>query len=350
MRAIVLRGVGSINVEEVKEPYPQKGELKAVVKAVGICGTDFEIYQGKHISVNRLFNEGRLKYLIPGHEWSGVIVDIKGEFKGFDIGDRITSETSLACGLCYYCSISKPNLCTNTEEVGITRDGAMAENVNLPIKIVHKVPEDISFNEAAMIEPLSVSLHAVNIASRSMDLSDNRIAIFGDGTIGLLISQVVLKEEPREVFLFGKSDDKLKLAEKFGDIICINTGSEANVDIMSRIKDVLGPIGADIVIEAAPGCQVVKEVLWAVRKGGIVVLVGLHDECKFNVDDIVFKELTVKGSLSSPGVWNRAIELISTGQVDVKSLISCELELRDGVDFIRSGGEPGIIKAIIHPR
>jgi len=349
MKAVVIRGIGSIGVEDLQEPKLRDDEVLAAVKAVGICGTDLEIYRGKHTLVKELFEKGALKYLIPGHEWSGIIVS-KGEaVDNLDVGDRITSETTLYCGKCYFCAVGKPNLCDNAEEIGITRNGAMAEYVAIPAKLVHEIPQEISFEEAALIEPTAVALHAVKRTTEIADISGKKVAIFGDGTIGLLILQLVLKEGPREVFLFGKSDHKLSVAEGLGPVNCVNISARREEEVFARIKRALRPRGADIVIEAAPSCPVLEDALSAVKKGGTIMLVGLHGRCDIDVNSILFKELVISSSLSSPGIWDRAIELVRRREVRVKELISDILTLEGAVDFIKSGGRADMVKAIVRP-
>jgi len=349
MRAVVIRGVGLIGVEELPSPEPREGEVVAAVKAVGICGTDLEIYKGKHPAARELLERGKLKYLIPGHEWSGIITSIGEGVEDLDIGNKITSETTLYCGKCYFCSIGKPNLCDNAEEIGITRNGAMADYVAIPAKLVHEIPPGISFEEAAMIEPTAIAIHAVERTSEIADISGKKIAIFGDGTIGLLILQLIFKKDPGEVFLFGKSDYKLSVAEQLGPVNCVNTSAEGGENIIAKIKKALAPRGADIVIEAAPSCPVVSEALSAVKKGGVVMLVGLHGTCTIDVNNVLFKELVISSSLSSPGVWDKAIELVRRREIRVKELISKILTLEEAVDFIRNGGRPDVIKAIVKP-
>ena len=349
MRAIVLRGPYKIGIEEVPAPEPKGDLIVASVRAVGICGTDLEIYSGKHPITRKLFEEGTLKRLILGHEWAGEVVETGDHIEAVAVGDRITSETTIPCGKCFFCSIGRPNLCDHAQEIGITRDGAMANYIAIPANIIHKLPKKLSFEEGALIEPTAIAVHAMDRLAEVDDVGGKLVAIFGDGTIGLLILQLVLKREPKRVVLFGKSDYKLRIAEELGDVECINTNVRSKAEVFKRIKEALAPRGADIVIEAAPSCSVIEEVLLAVKKGGTVLVVGLHDVCPVDVNAILFKELHILSSLSSPGVWDRAIDMVVRNEINVRALISRIVSLKEGVEIIRSRGVSNAVKTLIRP-
>lgn len=355
MKAVIIKGVNSPDIQNVPKPRIGSNELLVRVKAVGICQTDLEILERTHPFTKKLFEEDKDFSLIPGHEWSGVVVKVGKNCKNVTVGDRVVSETTVPCGRCYYCVNNRSNLCEYLEEVGITRAGAMAEYISIPCNIAHKIPDDISFKEAALIEPTAIAIHAVNrIFDKQEEMRDaltgKNVAVFGDGPIGLLVMQIVKNKNPSKIYLIGKSDKKLSIAKKLGCDLCINTGDSLKKESIDIIKKKLNGGEIDIVIEAVGGDEVINEAIGVVRKGGIIIFIGLHNVSPVDMGSLVFKELDFRGTLSSPGVWSDAIRLVSEGKIKTSDLITHEFSLDQAIEafeHVRKRKQE-IIKAIIY--
>ena len=349
----MIRGANSFSVEDVPRPIVDSDEVLARVRAVGICQTDIEIAEGNHPFANKLFKRKDF-CLIPGHEWSGEVIEVGENCEGLEMDDRVVSEVSISCGKCYYCINKRGNLCDNLQEVGITRNGAIADYISLPCRIIHKIPHNIPFKNATLIEPTAVVIHAINRIfqhEKTVDVSlDGKVvAIFGDGPIGLLTLQVIKNMNPSKIYLIGKSDVKLRIGRLLGCDACVNIEGEGKKDI-EIIRDALGGEEVDVVMEAAGNGDVINQAFEVVRRGGVVVLIGLHRTLPIDVNKVVLKELDVKGSLSSPGVWDEAIRLVSEGKIRTSELITHEFSLLEAdraVEYVRRD-KASVVKAIIN--
>jgi threonine dehydrogenase-like Zn-dependent dehydrogenase len=352
MKALMIKGVNTLEVTDVPEPTISPKEVLARVKYVGICETDRELLWGQHPATKHLIREKKEISLIPGHEWSGEVIRVGNDCKNVKIGDRIVAETSIPCDNCYYCKSGRPNLCASLQEVGIDRNGAMAEYISVPEKIVHKIPDNLAFREATLIEPTAVAVHAVNRALEGIDkmdsLAEKSAIIFGDGPIGLL-TFIAAKEmlKLHKLSIVGKNHEKLNVAKELGCDLCINTYGDLGGAAIYRIKQLLKPITPDIVFEAVGNKEVINETVGVVGKGGTVVFIGLTNTSPIDMEKVVFKELTLKGSISSPHVWDKAIEILISKRRRVTKLITDELTLEGAVEFLKNKKED-TIKAVIN--
>ena len=353
MKALMIKGVNTVEVTEVPKPTINSDEVLARVEYVGICKTDIELLWGKHPATKKLIREHKNISLIPGHEWSGKVERVGKDCKNINEGDRIVAETSIPCGSCYYCKLGDPNLCDNLQEIGIGRNGAMAEYIAIPEKIVHKISDDL-FREATLIEPTAVAVHAVNRAVEGIDKKDSligkNVVIFGDGPIGLL-TLIVAKEmlKPHKICIVGKNRMKLNVAKELGCDLCINTYGSTGEVAISEIKKQLkqNTITPDMVFEAVGTRDVINETVGVVRKGGTVVFIGLTNTAQIDMESVVFDELTLKGSMSSPHAWDKAIEILTSKRRSVTKLITEELTFEGAVKFLKNRNED-TIKAVIN--
>ena len=320
MMAVRILRLNNLSIGKVEKPSPKHNEALVKVKAVGICGTDIEILKGGHpfAKLPR----------IPGHEWSGRVEELRGKVTGIQKGDKVVSEVSVGCGKCEWCKAKRYNLCEKLEEVGITRNGAMAEYVTVPITMLHKIPDTVSFRDAALMEPTAIALHGIKIAKQlaGKDVKKN-VAIIGDGPIGLLVVKGI-KElyNPSKLILTGLFEKKLQRGKSFGAKWCINARDAKGV--VREIMSITRGKGADVVIEAAGTQEAVDQAINICKKGGKIVFIGF--EGKIDVNKIVFSELELRGSLSSSKEdWKKAIELVSKGKIDTKKLITRKFPLRE---------------------
>jgi threonine dehydrogenase-like Zn-dependent dehydrogenase len=307
---------------EVMEMPDLRSDLKAdqvmiAVKACGICGSDLHIYEWepfiRWITLPR----------IMGHEVAGTVCQVGEEVKGFKPGDRIVADTWGGCGHCYFCRMGKFNHCLHQVRLGQHVDGGMSKYVIVPAHSLYKIPEDIDFEEASVIEPLGVMLRAFERCD--MKPGDD-IAIIGPGPIGLLGVMLAKVNGASMIIASGLNEDKerLEYAKRFG-AITVNVGKE---NLKDKVLELTEGRGVDIVMDVSGGRGSLMEAANIVKRGGQIGLVGLGPEFVFGPNILVDKELTVHGSFRrQPSTWHRAIKLVASRAVSVKPIITHVLPL-----------------------
>lgn len=315
MKAIVKykKGVKAVRIEDVPVPEPKAGEVRIKIKAAGICGTDLHIYHEDGYPTN--------PPVILGHEVSGVIDSLGEGVDGYSVGERVTTETFYhTCGRCYYCKTGKNNLCIERLSIGSGVNGGFAEYLVVPVKNLHRIPENISFEEAAMIEPLAVCVQAVLEKSKIMP-GDN-VVITGPGSIGLICLQLV-KSAGAQCIVIGtnKDKDRLNLAQQLGaDIIMSSSDNNLTESIIKHCNN----IGADVVLECSGSGAAANMSLDIIKKGGMYTQVGLAGSpISMDIDKLTLKEVVFTGTFAHKWQsWERAIKLLSNGTIKLKPLIS----------------------------
>lgn len=330
-------GAGFI-FKKVKTPKPKEDEVLIRVKSVGICGSDIPIFKGVRV----------VEYpLIPGHEFSGVIVETGNRVENFKIGDRIVAGLVVHCGRCVYCKQGLESLCDNIYEIGIHVDGAFAEYVIAPEKTLHKLPENMNFNQGASIDPLASAYRPAKKANIS---SNDVVAIFGPGPIGLYALQITRVEGAKKIISVGAHGDKerLNLAKELGADLVINTENE---DPVEKIKNYTNGEMADVIIEATGVPIVVDTCLKSLRKNGRLSLAGIfHQSANVFLGPIVRKEFNIKGSICY--TWKDfqdCIDLVSSGRVKTESIITHEFPLTEMAQALELAYNRKSIKVILHP-
>ena len=329
MRALQLVAPSKLAVVELPVPSPGPGEVRLQVKACGICGSDLHGMDGS--------SGRRIPPIVMGHEASGVI-DSTGEgVTAWKAGDRVTFDSTVWCGECGYCREGRVNLCDSRQVVGVAcsefrRDGAFAEYVTLPERILHRLPDGLSFGEAAFAEPVGVALHAVR---RAGDVSGSTILVVGAGLIGLLVIQALKRVGAAKVIAVDLDQGRLDLARDLGADEGIISGSAAVPEVDIAMEVVGAPPTVDLAIRS-------------VRKGGRVVLVGnLAPSVALPLQVVVTRELDVLGSCAIAGEYPEALEAIADGSIRVRPLISASVSLEDGVDAFVRAAAPGALKVLI---
>jgi len=357
MKAVIISGQNDIICSRVPVPEMLDDDVLVAVKSVGLCKTDIEVLEGTHPSTRKIFSKKNKKFhLIPGHEWSGIVYKIGKNCQGFAPGDHVIGETTINCGYCHYCQNGMPNLCENVQEIGINRNGAMAEYLSVPYKFLHKIPDGMSFEDAAIIEPTAVAVHAINrllteIPTTKVD--DLTVVIFGDGPIALLCLQVLRSKKPAKIIIIGKSLKKLDIAKKLDCDLIINTSGLSEKKSVAYIKKELKGFKIDVIIDATSNFafkdSAIVEGLNIVQKGGIILLIGMHKPKKIAINNIVLNELKIIGTVSSPGTWGEAIRLLENKEINTQALITDKISLNEVPMLIkRIDTQPDeIIKAII---
>ena len=319
MKAAVFEKPGSIKVKDV--PVPQTGPREALIKVknTGICGTDWSIYNGWY-SADKL-------PMIPGHEFSGVIAKIEENSRGFKAGDRVTADINMSCGTCYYCIRGQQLLCDSFTQLGIHTDGTFAEYVKAPIANLHRLPDNLSFEEGAFVEPLSCVIHAAKAMDPSLGSS---VAIIGCG-LGVLHGALAKLKACAPVIVFGDNRKRLQIARDLGADLAIHIDDVA--DPVQEVMKLTDGRGADYVLEAVGSVKTYEQAFAMLRRGGTMSsfgIVGEQDTMQIRPFEFVLGEKKITGSCAGiGGDWPDAITLLASGRIDPKPLFSMRVPLED---------------------
>lgn len=343
MKALVLTDYFKFEYMEVEKPKIGAADVLVNVKACAICGSDVHGYDGQ--------SGRRIPPIIMGHEASGIIAEVGENVKKYQMGDKVTFDSTIYCGECYYCKQGLINLCENRMVLGVScsdyrNEGAMAEYVAVPSRILYRIPEGVTFNQAAMVEPLSIAVHAVRISP--VKIGDNAV-VLGAGTIGLLIIQCLKAAGCSEIIAIDLDDTKLETAKKFG---ATHTIGKEETDTVSGILKRTNGRGADIAFEAVGINPTFHTAVASVRRGGSVVMVGnVSQKVDFPLQSCVTGQISLFGSCASAGEYDICLDLIAKHKVDVDSLISRAVPLNEGAVWFDKlhAQEPGLIKVILNP-
>jgi L-iditol 2-dehydrogenase len=312
------------------------------VAACGICGSDVHGYDGS--------SGRRIPPIVMGHEAAGWVVALGKGVNNFSAGDRVTFDSTIYCGSCSNCIRGDINLCDRRQVLGVScgdysRSGAFAEFVVVPARILYRLPEALSFEEAAMLEAVSVALHAVSLVPVR---AGNDALVLGAGTIGLLLLQALRAVGCSRVFVCDVDATRLDLARELGATDVFLAGP----DLQQQILQTTDGAGVDIAAEAVGINATVAAAVDGVRKGGTVILVGnISPEVTLPLQKVVTRQIRLQGSCASAGEYPRAIELMSSGAIRVKPLISAIAPLEEGPHWFERlyAREPNLMKIILVP-
>src|ERR1700730_15697312 len=306
------------------------------VRSCGICGSDVHGLDG---STGR-----RIPPLVMGHEAAGMIAEAGRNVKDWKVGDRVTFDSTVSCGRCHFCRRGDINLCDNRQVLGVScgdyrRNGAFAEFVAVPENILYRLPDALSFDHAAMIEAVSIAVHAVNLTPRS--LGDTAVVV-GSGMIGQLTIQAAKVAGFSRVFAVDVDDAKLERARKLGaDEAFHSTNCDAAAEIAART----GGQGADASLEAVGATDPIRTAIASVRKGGTVTLIGnIAPRIELPLQAGVTRPIRVQGQGASSGEYPACIALLSSGAIKVDTMISA----RTPLDRLYRH-EPNLMKVIVQP-
>lgn len=342
MKALLLSEYNHLEIADYPVPTPGANEILVRVAACGICGSDVHGYDGS--------SGRRIPPIVMGHEAAGIIASLGSVVTNFSLNDRVTFDSTISCGLCEYCRRGQVNLCDRREVLGVScgdyrRHGAFAEYVTVPAHIVYRLPDTISFAEAALLEAVSVAVHAVSLVDVS---TDSTALVVGAGTIGLLCLQALRAAGCSRVFITDIDETRLVSAKTLG----ATSTFTAAPDLQDQLKQLTNGQGVDLVVEAVGLKQTVATAIDAVRKGGTVVLVGnVMPEVALPLQKVVTRQIRLQGSCASAGEYPRAIALMASGAIDVKPLITAVAPLEEGPDWFRRlhAHEPGLTKVVLTP-
>ena len=343
MKALLLSKYRHLEIADLPTPVPGPGELLVRVAACGICGSDVHGYDGS--------SGRRIPPIVMGHEAAGRVAALGPQVTGWSEGDRVTFDSTISCGTCPYCSRGEINLCDRRQVLGVSCGdyrcaGAFAEYVIVPQRIAYKLPDALSFSEAATLEAVAVAVHAVSLSQVS---PGTQALVLGAGMIGLLTLQALRAAGCSSVFTADVDASRLRLAKAVGATETLNTTGDALVaEIFKRTSGA----GTDLAVEAVGIDATVRTAINSVRKGGTVTLVGnITPEVTLPLQKVVTRQIRIQGSCASAGEYPRAIQLLTSGAIKVKPLITAVAPLEDGPQWFERlySREPNLMKVVLTP-
>jgi len=344
MKAIRIHGPKDARYEEVPDPKIPSDHVLIKVKAIAICATDVELFDG----VMFFITSGMTKYpFIPGHEWSGEVVEIGRDVVGFAPGDAVVGECSIGCRKCQFCLTGRYHLCKNRSETGILRQpGAMAQYISFPYYFLHKTP-GISFEQAAFIEPTGI---AINPVKKTRITPADRVAVMGPGAIGLFAMQLAKAYGARQVILIGGRKERLQAGLELGADVAINYNDG---DLREQVAAATDGEMVNVVIEAVGRKSVWPMLASIVAPNARIAMTGLFagELCEVNFDPLVITECTIYGCVGAPGMWPECISLHQKGLVRPGPMITHRMPLSafsEAVEIGRSR-KGGAIKIVLEP-
>ena len=340
---MVLQEYNHFEYRDVPDPQIGPEDVLIQVKACGICGSDVHGMDG---STGR-----RIPPVIMGHEAAGVIAETGANVTGWQKGDRVTFDSTIYCGKCYFCRRGWVNLCDNRRVLGVScdeyrQDGAFAEYTVVPQHILYRLPERLSFERAAMVEALSIALHALR--RTPISLNDAAVVV-GAGTIGLLIIQALRVAGCSHIIAVDLDQNRLDLACKLGADEALKADS---VDVVAHVRKRTSNRGADITFEVVGIPATLRLSIQCLRKGGSLTLIGnLSPTAELLLQSVVVRELTLNGSCASCGEYPACLDMIVRDRINVDAVISAVAPLADGAAWFERlyKGEPGLMKVILTP-
>lgn len=346
MKALVLTQYNQFDLQDVPKPTIRPNEVLVRVQAVGICGSDVHGMDGS--------SGRRVPPIVMGHEASGIIAEVGDDVKNWATGDRVTFDSTVYVLDDWYSRRGQYNLSDGREVVGVStpdfkRNGAFAEYVAIPQHILYAIPDNVSFTQAALVEPVAVALHAVGLTP--IQVNDSAVVV-GSGMIGLFVIQALKLAGCGSIIAIDLDDDRLALAQKLGATHIINAGNHQGAEVARKVQDLTHGRGADVSFEVVGAGPSVKTAIDCVRKGATVTLVGnLAPTVEMPLQAIVTRQLRLQGSCAINGEYEAALALISSGRINVEAILSAEAPLDEGADWFRRlyGKEKGLIKVVLKP-
>ncbi len=342
MKAMVLAEYKRLELVDVPQPSPGSGEVLIRVAACGICGSDVHGYDGS--------SGRRIPPIVMGHEAAGVVAEVGAGVHSWRPGDRVTFDSTVSCGECAFCRRGDVNLCERREVLGVScgeyrRAGAFAEYLIVPERILYALPDAMPFAEAAMLEAISVALHAVRMAGVQ---GGETALIVGAGMIGLLTLQAARIAGCSRVLVADIDATRLRMAEVLGaDEVLQLSGAEMSREVLRRTA-----AGVDVALEAVGREETVTAAIESVAKGGTVVLIGnISPRVSIPLQTVVSRQLRLQGTAASSGEYPQAIELVASGKIKVKPLISAVAPLEEGPRWFERlyANEPNLMKIVLTP-
>lgn len=343
MKALVLEAINSFAYKDVPDPQIGPGDVLIRVQACGICGSDVHGMDGR--------SGRRIPPVIMGHEATGVIAEVGSGVRDWEIGDRVTFDSTIYCGSCFFCRQGKINLCNNRRVLGVScqeyrQDGAFATYVAVPQRILYHLPDGLSFEEGTLVEALSIAVHAVS--RTSIHLNDTAVVV-GTGTIGLLVVQTLRAAGCGHIVVIDLDRGRLDLACKLGADSGFSPDDE---QLFPHIQEHTKGRGADCAFEVVGAEPTLNLAVRCVRKGGSVTMVGnLAPAAGLPLQNVVTREINLIGTCASSGEYPACLGMIERGSVNVNALISQVAPLAEGGYWFKKlyDREPDLLKVVLNP-
>ena len=343
MNALILEKYNCLTLKDVPVPETNPDEVLIQVKACGVCGSDIHGLDG---STGR-----RQPPIIMGHEAAGVIAEVGANIVEWKKGDRVTFDSTIYCGNCWFCRHGQINLCDKRRVLGVSCDdycqnGAFAEYIAVPGHILYRLPEGLSFYQAAMVEALSIAFHAVD--RTPISLNDTAVVI-GVGMIGLLVVQSLRAAGCGRIIAVDIDPGHLDLACRLGADVSLKPD---DCDVKAEILKYTQDRGADIAFEVVGITPTINTAIASLRKGGSVTMIGnVLANVEMPLQAMVTREITLYGSCASSGEYPACLDMIARGTVDVNVLITATAPLAEGASWFRRlyEREEGLMKVILEP-
>lgn len=373
MKALVLTAPCEFNYDiGFPDPVPAAGEVLVKVKACGICGSDIHGMDGR---------SGRRQMpIVMGHEAAGEIIALGEGVTDWKVGERVTFDSTEYCGECEECLAGYVNLCPKRKVLGVSpgdyrRHGCFAEKIALPTRILYRIPEALAYEKAAFAEPVSIALHAVNLADgievgeafspveadeghcgegcgchdEGESSHGGTAVVVGAGLIGLLVVQALKARGWERVIAVDLDEKRLELAKQLGAAEAFNARQEG---LAKHLREICGGDGADASFEVVGAAAPLDLAIRCVRKGGQVILVGnLQPNTPFPLQEVVTRQLTLRGSCSCAGEYPEAIRRIEDGSIQVEPLLSAVAPLEEGAGWFQRlyDNKEGLLKVVLTP-
>lgn len=343
MKALVMTAYKSFEVQDVPEPTVGARDVLVRVAACGICGSDVHGMDG---STGR-----RRPPIVMGHEAAGVVEQVGGGVSDFHVGDRVTFDSTIYNPDSYFSRRGMVNLCDDRRVLGVScedyrQHGAFAELVAVPGHIVYALPAGMTYEQAALIEPVSIAVHARNLTPIA---PGDSALVLGAGLIGLMTVQVLKQTAVKQILAVDVDPGRLALAKELGATDVVNSSSE---DVATQVRALTDGRGADVAFEAVGLEATIRAAIASVRKGGTVTLIGnLSPEVTLPLQALVTRQIRLQGSCASSGEYPECIALIASGKVNVDRFISAVAPLEEGAAWFERlyRREPGLMKVLLKP-
>jgi L-iditol 2-dehydrogenase len=341
MKALTLTAYNNLVYGDAPDPQIANDQVLVRIRTCGICGSDVHGMDG---STGR-----RVPPIIMGHEAAGVIAAVGKDASDWKECDRVTFDSTVSCGACWFCRRGSINLCDNRRVIGVScgeyrQHGAFAEYLALPARILYRLPDAVSFEQAAMVEPVSVAVHAVE--RTNVSLGDTAV-VMGTGMIGLLVVQALRIAGCGKIIAVDLEGEKLELALKLGADVSLKADA---CDVAEEVKKHTDGRGADVALEAVGLGPTINTAIASLRKGGTLTMVGnFRPTVDIPLQAVVTRQLTLAGSCANNGEYPACLDLLGRKAIRTDALVSATPPLSEGAAWFRRlyQREPGLLKVIL---
>jgi L-iditol 2-dehydrogenase len=317
MKQAVMTSPGKIEFSDIERPQPEADEVILQTKRIGVCGSDIHVFHGLHPYTSYP--------VVQGHEIGAVIAEVGAKVSGFAVGDKVVFMPQVTCGECYPCRHGMYHICDKLKVMGFQTGGAAQEFFAIKADMVLKLPESMTLDEAALIEPVSVAVHAL---SRAGSVEGLKVIVLGAGTIGNLVAQVARASGAKGVMITDVSEYKLEKARLCGLEHVVNPQKE---DLGQAILNAFGPDKADLILECVGVQETITQAVSNARKGSTIIVVGVFGK-KPEVDLglVQDRELSLIGTLMyQKKDYLRAIELVAGGKLRLEPMVTHRFAFQD---------------------